>query len=72
MAGVLALVERGDETAFLQHGADGGENSEHAHHAVVGLGEQTGQENAEHKVEQLLDAVAHPAPKEAACCFLFQ
>ena len=71
MAGLLAVGQCRNETAFLQGRGYLRKDGEHAHHAVVGTGEQTCQEDAEKKIEQLLQSVAESSPEQAFGSFLF-
>ena len=72
MRSVLAVGQRRDESSLLQSGGYGRENSQDAHHAVVATVQQTSQEDAEDKVQHLLQAVAEPAPEQALGGFFFQ
>ena len=66
--GRLALIDDGvDEARLDEYPRHGGEDGQHAHHAIVGRREQPRQEDAEDEARHLHPAVAYHAPDESAC-----
>ena len=46
-----AVGQRSGEPAFLQGARHGGEDGQHPYHAIVGIIQQTGQDDAEKQIE---------------------
>ena len=60
--GVGKIGERGAETTVLQCRGNQRENADHRHHAIVGRGKQTTENDAECQTYDLLDATVQTAP----------
>lgn len=67
-----AIDQRKYKAALRQHPGDSREKRQRSHHAIVGRGEQPGQEDAEQQIEQLHHAIAYPAPQQTRGCLTFQ
>ena len=72
LRGARQVDESLRETAVLQVGGYSREDDEHARHAVVLGGEDTGQDDAEDEVQHLRGGVVKAAPHQPPGCLFLQ